>query len=135
MSSYLGDFSFLSHWPADLDIVKRAKRLISLGKDTRLVKSISPSGELPLAALFQEAKKKDKIARELLKEAAFALGAKAAFLINLLNPEALVIGGGLEEAGEFFLEECLDSVKKFSFSEMRKNCKIALSGLGSDATS
>jgi len=135
MSSHLGDFSFLAHWPADLGMVKRAKQLVSLGKDTRLIKSISSSGELTLEAIFQEANKKDKVAREVVKEAAHALGAKSAFLINLLNPEALVIGGGLEAAGDFFLEECLNSVKKFSFSEMRKNCKIALSGLGSEATS
>ncbi|MBU2044192.1 MAG: ROK family protein [Candidatus Omnitrophica bacterium] len=135
MSSYLGDFSFLSRWPADLGMVKRAKALVSLGKETRLIKRISSSGELSLGAIFEEAKKKDKISREVVREAAQALGAKSAFLINLLNPEVLIIGGGLEVAGEFFLEGCFDSLKKFSFSEMRKNCKVTLSGLGSQATS
>ena len=135
MASDLGNFSFLKAWPVDLDIVKRAKTSISLGKETTLLKKISSSGELSLEAIFEQAKKKDKVARESIKEAAFSLGAKASFLVNLLNPEAVVIGGGLEGAGEFFLEECLSSIKKFSFNEMRKNCKIALSGLGNDATS
>ncbi|MCF7907951.1 MAG: ROK family protein [Candidatus Omnitrophica bacterium] len=135
MSSYLGDFSFLKAWPADLDIVKRAKTAISLGQETSLVKKISSSGELFLESIFEEANKKDKLARDLIKEAARTLGVKAAFLINLLNPEAVVIGGGLESAGEFFLEECINSVKKFSFNEMRKGCKITLSCLGNDATS
>jgi len=135
MASYLGNFSFLKHWPVDLDIVKRAKTLISLGKETRLLKRITSSGDLLLEAIFEEAKAKDRVAREVLKEAAAALGAKAAFLINLLNPEVVIIGGGIESGGEFFLEECLNSIKKFSFNEMRKNCKIALSTLGNDATS
>ena len=135
MSSRLGDFSFLKQWPADLDIIKRAKELISLGKESSLVKKISSTGELPLENIFKEAQKKDKVAKEAIKEAAFSLGVKIAFLVNLLNPDAVVIGGGLENAGEFILEECVGAVKKFAFMEMKKNCKISLSQLGTDATS
>ena len=135
MSSRLGEFSFLKQWPADLDIVKRAKELISLGKETSLVKRISSIGELSLESVFKEAKKKDKIAKEVLSEGAFSLGVKIAFLVNLLNPDAIIIGGGLENAGEGFLEECMSAVKRFAFNEMRKNCKISLSRLGADATS
>lgn len=135
MDCDLGSFSFLKSWSADLDIVKRAKTAISLGKHSRLVKRISSSGEISLEAVLEEALKKDKVAREAVKQGACALGVKIAFLINLLNPEAVVIGGGLESAGDFFLEETVSSLKKFAFNEMRKNCKIALSSLGNDATS
>ena len=54
MSSRLGDFSFLKQWSADLDIVKRSKELISLGRDSSLVKKISSSGELALKSIFEE---------------------------------------------------------------------------------
>ena len=134
MSSRLGDFSFLKQWSADLDIVKRAKELISLGRDSSLVKKISPTGELSLKNIFEEAKKRDKVAKEVVKEAAFSLGVKIAFLVNLLNPDVVIIGGGLENAGEFLLEESINSIKRFAFNEMKKNCKISLSGLGADAT-
>lgn len=135
MNSQLGDFSFFRQWPADLGILKRAKELISLGKKTSLIKKISSTGELPLARVFEEAKKKDKVAREAIKEAAFSLGAKISFLINLLNPNVVIIGGGLERGGDFFLEECTNSIKRFAFNEMRKKCKVFLSQLGTDATS
>lgn len=135
MSSYLGDFSFLSPWPADLDMIKRAKSSIALGQRSRLIKKVSSSGELLLEAIFQEAKNNDKVAYGTVKGAAKSLGAKAAFLINLLNPEVLVIGGGLENGGQFFLEESLNYIKRFAFNEMRRNCKVVLSGLGNDATS
>lgn len=135
MSSRLGDFSFFEQWPADLDIVKRAKELISLGRGTSLVKKISSTGKLSLRNIFEEAKKKDRVAREVMKEAAFSLGVKIAFLVNLLNPEAVIIGGGLENAGDFFLEACTNTIKKFAFNEMRKNCKIFLSQMGANATS
>ncbi|MCK9614937.1 MAG: ROK family protein [Candidatus Omnitrophica bacterium] len=135
MESELGDFSFFRQWPVDLGIVKKAKEVISLGKDTSLIKRITPTGELHLKDIFEEAKRKDKVAREVLKEAAFSLGVKISFLLNLLNPEVVIIGGGLEEAGEFFLDECIDTTKEFSFSEMRKGCRIVFSQLGKSATS
>lgn len=135
MSSRLGDFSFLKQWPIDLGMVKRAKELISLGRDTSLIRRVSSTGELSLKDIFDEAKKKDKGAREVIKEGGFCLGVKISFLVNLLSPEVIIIGGGLEEAGEVFLEECINTVKKFSLSDIRKNTKICLSQLGKRATS
>ena len=135
MDSSLGNFSFLKQWPADLGIVKRAKELISLGRVTSLIKRISSIGELSLEDVFEEVKKKDKIAQEIIKEAAFSLGIKISFMINLLNPDTVIIGGGMERAGDLFLEGCSHSVKKFAFNEMKRSCKITLSHLGADATS
>jgi len=135
MRSHLGDFSFFGQWPVDLGMTKRAKELISLGKESSLIKKLSSTGELSLKSIFEESRKKDKVSREVMKEAAFSLGAKVAFLINLLNLEAVIIGGGLEQGGGFFLEECTNSVKKFAFNEMRKKCKMFLSTLGANAIS
>jgi glucokinase len=134
MNSTLGDFSIFKPWPLDLNMVKRAKELISLGKNTSLVKKISSTGELQLKSIF-DAVKKDSVARSIIKEAAFSLGVKISILINLLNPEIVIIGGGLEDAGNVFLEDCLTCVKKFSFNEMRKSCRLSISQLGTDATS
>lgn len=130
MSSPLGDFGFLSQWPKDLGVVKRAKGLISLGRPTALIKKIDSAGRLTLEDIFESAKGKDKLSREVLKEAAFCLGVKISFLINLLNPEVVVIGGGFEESGEFLLEEILKVTKEFAFSALRKNIKIHFSSLG-----
>ena len=135
MASRLGDFSFLHQWPADLYMVKRAKELISLGKESSLINKITSVGSLTLKDILRDAVKKDRLAREVVREGAFALGAKAAFLINLLDPEAVVIGGGMEDGAEIFLEECLSAIKTFSLSEARSGCKIVMSPLGKKAAS
>ena len=135
MASRLGDFNFLHQWPADLYMVKRAKELISLGKDSALIKKISSTGELTLKDILREANKKDRLAREVMREAAFALGVKAAFLINLLDPEAVIIGGGLEDGDEAFMEDLSSAVKSFSLSEARSGCKLVMSPLGKKAAS
>ncbi|MCD6583268.1 MAG: ROK family protein [Candidatus Omnitrophica bacterium] len=135
MVSSLGEFIFLSQWPQDLGVVKRAKELISLGKDTSLIRRVDSVGNLSLESIVEEAKEKDRISREILKEAAFPLGVKIAFLINFLNPEVVIIGGGFEEAGNFFLEEILKTIRIFSFSALSKNLKINFSSLGRNAAS
>jgi glucokinase len=135
MSSTMGDFSFFQQWPVDLNMGKRAKEFISMGHESTLLKKITSTGELALSDIFAEAQKKDNISRQVLKEGAFALGVKIAFLANLLNPEVVVIGGGMEKAGEYFLQECEATVKSFSFSEIGKDARIVLSGLSKTATS
>ena len=135
MTSYLGDFSFLKPWPLDLGVVKRVKELIALGKNTSLIKNISPTGTLKIEDVFRAARNKDKLSKDVLKEAAFSLGIKLSLLINLFNPEIVIVGGGFEEAGNLFLDELNRAVKEFSFSEMRGNLKIVLSKLGRSATS
>ena len=133
MSSRLGDFSFLTQWPQDLGIIKRAKELISLGRNTSLLRRIDSAGNLSLEDVFKEAKNRDNVSCEVLKEAAFSLGVKISFLINLLNPEVVIVGGGFEEAGLSFLGKINQIVKEYTFSFSRKNLKIVFSSLGRNA--
>ncbi|MBN2483226.1 MAG: ROK family protein [Candidatus Omnitrophica bacterium] len=133
MASIQGDFGFLAPWDQDMGIIRRLKNLISTGRRTSLIKRINAIGELSLEDVFQESKK-DKLAKEVLAEAAYALGVKISFLINLLNPEVVIIGGGFEEAGDHFLEEVNKTTKKFSFSLLRRNVKMYYSTLGRKAS-
>jgi len=133
--SHLGGFSFLSQWPIDLGMVSLAKEQISLGQNTSLVKKITSTGDLALSDIFKESKKNDKVSKEVIEKGASALGVKISYLVNLLNPKVVIIGGGLEEAGTLFLDTCSNVIKKVAFSEMKKNLKISFSKLGRDATS
>ncbi len=48
--------------------------------------------------VFEEAIKKDKLALEVFNEISYYLGIGIANLINIFNPEAVIIGGGLSMA-------------------------------------
>ncbi len=134
MNSCLGDFSIFKQWSADLNMLKRVKESVLSGKRSSLAKK-AQTAKLSLEDVFAAAKQNDKIAQEAVKEAAFSLGIKVAFLINLLNPSAVVIGGGMERAGEPFLEGCLEAVKAFAFNEISNSCQVFLARLGLNATS
>lgn len=53
--------------------------------------------------------------------------------MNLLNPEVVVIGGGLEEAGEDFLNKISITVREWSFREATEDLKIIYSRLRENA--
>jgi glucokinase len=131
-TSFLGEFSFLKQWPLDLGISQMAKEKISRGyKKTKLLSKLSSVGKLSVQDIFSAAAEgNDALAKEVIKEAAFALGLKASFLINLLNPELLIIGGGLEKGGKLFLDEFNKVMRESAFNEMSENLEVKFSQLG-----
>ena len=57
------------------------------------------------------------------------LGESVANLINLFNPELVVIGGVLSRAGEFLLQAVSASVRKYSLSIVNRDTRLCLSKL------
>jgi glucokinase len=86
-----------------------------------------------LKNIFAAARAGDRSARKALDFAAVKLGIKIAFLVNLLNPQVVVIGGGMEEAGEDFLNEVIQTVKQWAFRQVTENLKIVYSQLRENA--
>jgi len=86
-----------------------------------------------LKSVFIAARAKDTLALSALDKAARRLGIKIAFLVNLLNPQVVVIGGGLEEAGEAFLNRVNSTVKEWAFREITEDLKIVYSQLRENA--
>jgi glucokinase len=75
----------------------RARRRVEKGEKTQLFKIMEERGRDRLSSgIWERALERgDKMAQELLDEAVEALGNGVASAVNLLDPEAVVIGGGL----------------------------------------
>ena len=75
----------------------RARKLIKHGKRSDLVSIMEKKGRTRMSSgVWAKAlEKKDRLATELIKEAEWAVGIAAANAVNLLDVEAVVIGGGL----------------------------------------
>lgn len=70
----------------------------------------------------------------VVRQAAYFLGMAVGNLINILSPEAVVLGGGLVEAMEMlFLEEVNRGVKDHAMPFLRKGVQIRAAKLGDDA--
>jgi len=75
--------------------------------------------------------KKDKYARQVYDETAFYTGLFFANLINIFNPEAVVVGGGVSNLP--FYADVRRVIKKYAHPFMAKSCKISKHLLGDDA--
>ena len=71
----------------------------------------------------------DKVATELIDRAIEALGTGVASAINLLDPEAIIIGGGLGlRFGERYMDALLTEMRKHVFFETMPDVKMASLG-------
>jgi predicted NBD/HSP70 family sugar kinase len=86
-----------------------------------------------LKSVFIAARAKDPIATSCLDMIAKRLGIKIAYLVNLFNPEMVIIGGGLEEAGEDFLNKVNLTVRDWAFREVTDDLRIIYSQLRENA--
>jgi len=78
------------------------------------------------------AEKNDQVGEKFLAEAGNYLGVKIASLINLFNPEVVVIGRGIEAGGDKFFSAIRTAVRKWGYEETVKAVKILPTGLGED---
>lgn len=82
--------------------------------------------------VIEACNKGDKIAKKVVGDAGEYLGVKIAFLINLFNPEVVVIGRGIEKSGDEFFTAVRRSVRRWGYEESIKVAKIVPTSLGED---
>jgi glucokinase len=84
-----------------------------------------------LAVAFQEG---DKVVTSALRKSAHYVGLAIGSLINFLNPEMFILGGGVVEAVEaFYLNEVTQSATGYAFAHASKNVRIVAAQLGDDS--
>ena len=127
---------YLKPWGMDLGITRMAKHEIEKGVGTKIVACAKGDPKnISTEVVIEAAKQDDEIATDIVRNAGMNLGVRIAYLVNLFNPEVVVVGGGVEKAGELILGPIRETVKKLAFSEQAGAVKIITSALGEDAVS
>lgn len=85
--------------------------------------------EISAKAVAKAATDGDADALKILSEAGRYLGIGLANLINIFNPEVIVIGGGLALAGNLLIKGAQEEATTRSFVPMSKVCRIVPAGL------
>jgi glucokinase len=83
--------------------------------------------------VFQRAAGGDAAARELVERFADRLGATLAAAVNILDPEVVVIGGGLLGAGEQLIEPVRAAVQRYTLGSHRRGLRVVPARLGEGA--
>jgi glucokinase len=75
----------------------------------------------------------DELALEVFRQMGFYLGVALADLVNVLNPDVIVIGGGASAGWDLFVPHVREQIHKRAFREPAERVKIVRARLGDDA--
>ncbi len=124
----------LGRWEMDLGMVDKAKEYLQKGEKTVLKDYCQGNPDkLGFKDIVRATKERDTVAIKVVERAGEELGRKIAFLVNLLNPEIVVIGGGIEDCGAPLLDAIKTTVKDWSVEEATSQLKIIPSAFGENA--
>ena len=115
-------------------IVKYIAKKVSTGESTTLQGDGGDLGKVRSEALAKAYTQGDKLVSKAINRAARYLSIGIASIANTVNPELVVIGGGLVEAlGQPFVDRIADGVRGQPMIAATENVRIVASSLGDDA--
>jgi len=101
------------------------------GAPSRLAKDFPKNIDaITVADIVEAACNGDQFSIELLEEAGKAIGEVIAYLINLFNPEKIILGGRVSNAGRFILHPIKTTAFRYSLIELQRDVSIEISQLG-----
>lgn len=114
-------------------IHRRFLEQIAEGNSSVLDERIKKGDTIIQEDILEAAMKEDMLAIELIEEVGTTLGKHIAGLINIFNPELVIIAGAVAVTGDYLLLPLRSSVKKFSLNLVNKDTTIKMSKLGDKA--
>lgn len=115
-------------------VAREAQKAIAGGAKTSLRGMAgSKPDSITAEMVFQAAEKGDALASEIIHKAASYLGVGLANLVNLFNPQLIIIGGGLSQMGDRLFEPAERVMKERAFTPPAQAVKLVPAALGGDA--
>lgn len=114
-------------------IVRIAQQAILSDKDSILARMVREhQGGLEPELVVDAALAGDQRAITILSEAGLDLGRGISILIQLLNPELIIIGGSVAEADQYLITPIQQALNIYSMAKSREKTQLALYQLGKD---
>ncbi len=115
-------------------LAREARHRINQGAVTSILEFVDGDIEKVNAeAIHEAAKAGDRLANELIAQTAYYLGVGLTNLINIFNPEVIVIGGGLSNIGDMLLKPAYAEARRRAFKQTYQGVRFARAELGSDS--
>lgn len=105
------------------------------GKSSILSKKFNSNDKISLSDIIDATNSEDLLCIDIVENIGSELGKHVANLINLLNPELIIIGGTMAATGDYFFLPLKSSVKKYTLKIVNKHTNIVLSKLNENSGS
>lgn len=131
-----GNKGCLERYVGNAGIVRRTIELLkqnSLNGNILLNMISNDYNRLTPKLIFKAAKNGDEVSAFIWKETGYYIGVAFTSLVNILNPEKIIVGGGVAQAGDILFESIIDTVVRYAMPVATKKLKIVPAQLGEDA--
>ena len=126
-----GDTGCMEAFASGPSIVAMAQEYILGGKSTKYRELANP--EITPYIVAEAAKQGDKVALKIFERMGEYIGIGLASVVNLLNPEKIVIGGGVADAGDILFTPLINTLKKRAMPIQAKSVSVVPAQLGNAA--
>jgi len=131
---YCGKRGCLETVASGIALAKMAKEGIKSGQNSILNKlSDQEIDKIEPQLVIDAANRGDQYAISILADIGIKLGKGIAILIQLFNPELIILGGKMAEAKQYMTIPIQQSVNTYCMTQMREKVNVVLSELGQDA--
>ena len=113
-------------------LIREAQGRLIVNKKNQLYE-MTKGRELEAKDVFDAAKAGDKFSVDIVDYEAEYLAMGISNLLNTLDPEIVVLGGGVSLAGDFLIDRVKESLKKYALPSALEGLKIVQAELGNDA--
>jgi glucokinase len=115
-------------------VVKRTLSAIYRGEETLLTDLVKNKLEdITCKLVYDTAREGDSLCKQVVEETGRYLGIGIANIVNLINPEMIILGGGMANAGDLIFEPVRKYVREHSFTAAMEGVKIVSAALGVNA--
>jgi len=112
-------------------ILRQADQISRLYPQGILAQTISDENDIsPIERVFRAGRAGDETVRAMLADRAFYLGVALTSVVNLFNPELILLGGIFSRGQDFFLQPVIQTVSQMSFGGMGKRVRIESTSFG-----
>lgn len=120
-----GNRGCLEAYASGPNIAARAREGLAAGNGSVLVELAGgDTAGITAVTVYEAVVQGDSYAREVMEKTARILGAGVANLVNVLNPEMVVIVGGVTRAGAYLFDPLRDEVRRRAFRLAEQACRI-----------
>lgn len=97
-----------------------------------VIREIAGEGRITAETVAEAAERGDTVAIDIFRRAAAAMAVGIGSLVNVFNPQLIVIGGGMARAGDLILDPFRVSLPQYTMLPIYEHVEIVPSVLGND---
>lgn len=129
ISCNCGNKGCLEQYASATGIVRLACEALEASQEDSILRNTE---KVTAKDVFDAYKEKDKLAGEIVDRFADCLGGALGIFASVIDPDKIVVGGGVSKAGSVLTEVLTQAYKKYAFG-VCKETPIVLASLGNDA--